>query len=70
MGLVQMKQEKVTMKRSFLRQCLALLVVAGSGLGMQFAQAADEAPDASCDVCWLPGGYPELHAGRLAGASR
>ncbi len=34
------------MKRSFLRQCLALLVVAGSGLGMQFAQAADEAPDA------------------------
>src|SRR5699024_8343650 len=21
------------------------------------------------DVCWLPGGYPELHAGRLAAAS-
>ena len=22
------------------------------------------------DLCWLPGGYPELHAGRIAGASR
>jgi cobyrinic acid a,c-diamide synthase len=22
-----------------------------------------------CDVCWLPGGYPELHAGRLAAAA-
>ena len=22
-----------------------------------------------CDLCWLPGGYPELHAGRLAGAA-
>ena len=22
----------------------------------------------SCDCCWLPGGYPELHAGALAGA--
>ena len=25
---------------------------------------------ASCDACWLPGGYPELHAGRLAAAGR
>ena len=25
---------------------------------------------ADCDVCWLPGGYPELHAGRLAAAAR
>ncbi len=33
-----------------------------------FSPLADEAPDASCDVCWLPGGYPELHAGRLAAA--
>lgn len=32
-----------------------------------FSPLADEAPDPSCDVCWLPGGYPELHAGRLAG---
>ncbi|MFK0687429.1 cobyrinate a,c-diamide synthase [Mesorhizobium sp. IMUNJ 23033] len=33
-----------------------------------FSPLAGEAPDASCDVCWLPGGYPELHAGRLADA--
>ncbi len=35
-----------------------------------FSPLADEAPDAGCDVCWLPGGYPELHAGRLAAAQR
>ena len=23
-----------------------------------------------CDACWLPGGYPELHAGELAGHAR
>ncbi|MGE3307768.1 MAG: cobyrinate a,c-diamide synthase, partial [Rhizobiaceae bacterium] len=34
-----------------------------------FSPLADEAPRADCDVCWLPGGYPELHAGRLAAAS-
>ena len=34
-----------------------------------FSPLADEAPRADCDVCWLPGGYPELHAGRLAGAT-
>jgi cobyrinic acid a,c-diamide synthase len=34
-----------------------------------FSPLADEAPDANCDVCWLPGGYPELHAGRLAAAA-
>lgn len=33
-----------------------------------FSPLAGEGPDASCDVCWLPGGYPELHAGRLAAA--
>ena len=33
-----------------------------------FSPLADEAPDRSCDVCWLPGGYPELHAGKLAAA--
>ncbi|MGO4834222.1 cobyrinate a,c-diamide synthase, partial [Rhizobiaceae sp. 2RAB30] len=33
-----------------------------------FSPLADQAPDQSCDVCWLPGGYPELHAGRLAAA--
>jgi cobyrinic acid a,c-diamide synthase len=31
-----------------------------------FSPLADQAPDARADVCWLPGGYPELHAGRLA----
>jgi cobyrinic acid a,c-diamide synthase len=33
-----------------------------------FSPLADEAPRADCDVCWLPGGYPELHAGKLAAA--
>jgi cobyrinic acid a,c-diamide synthase len=35
-----------------------------------FSPLADEAPDASADVCWLPGGYPELHAGRIAANAR
>ena len=35
-----------------------------------FSPLADEGPDASADVCWLPGGYPELHAGRLAANRR
>ena len=35
-----------------------------------FSPLADEAPPDECDVCWLPGGYPELHAGPLAGAAR
>ncbi|MBS3649257.1 cobyrinate a,c-diamide synthase [Pseudaminobacter sp. 19-2017] len=35
-----------------------------------FSPLADQAPDADCDVCWLPGGYPELHAGRLAACER
>lgn len=34
-----------------------------------FSPLADEAPDPTCDVCWLPGGYPELHAGELAAAA-
>jgi cobyrinic acid a,c-diamide synthase len=33
-----------------------------------FSPLANEAPRDDCDVCWLPGGYPELHAGRLASA--
>jgi cobyrinic acid a,c-diamide synthase len=33
-----------------------------------FSPLADEGPDRECDACWLPGGYPELHAHRLAGA--
>ncbi len=35
---------------------------------LPFSPLADEAPDPSADVCWLPGGYPELHAGTLAAA--
>ena len=35
-----------------------------------FSPLADEGPDASADACWLPGGYPELHAGRLAANRR
>jgi len=35
-----------------------------------FSPLADEAPDETCDACWLPGGYPELHAGKIAAASR
>ncbi|MEO8317025.1 MAG: cobyrinate a,c-diamide synthase [Bradyrhizobium sp.] len=37
---------------------------------LPFSPLADEAPDASADACWLPGGYPELHAGRLAASAR
>ncbi|MBY0362621.1 MAG: cobyrinate a,c-diamide synthase [Phreatobacter sp.] len=33
-----------------------------------FSPLADEAPPEDCDACWLPGGYPELHAPRLAAA--
>jgi len=35
-----------------------------------FSPLADEAPAADADAVWLPGGYPELHAGALAGAAR
>ena len=35
-----------------------------------FSPLANEAPPDGCDVCWLPGGYPELHAGALAAALR
>jgi cobyrinic acid a,c-diamide synthase len=35
-----------------------------------FSPLADEPPPANCDVCWLPGGYPELHAGALAAAQK
>jgi cobyrinic acid a,c-diamide synthase len=31
-----------------------------------FSPLADEAPDPSANAVYLPGGYPELHAGRLA----
>ncbi|HWL19518.1 MAG TPA: cobyrinate a,c-diamide synthase [Bradyrhizobium sp.] len=37
---------------------------------MPFSPLADEGPHANADVCWLPGGYPELHAGRIAANER
>lgn len=37
---------------------------------LPFSPLANEAPDPSADLVWLPGGYPELHAGRLASAGR
>ncbi|MBN9091039.1 MAG: cobyrinate a,c-diamide synthase [Reyranella sp.] len=37
---------------------------------LPFSPLADEAPGARADAVWLPGGYPELHAGTLAAASR
>jgi cobyrinic acid a,c-diamide synthase len=37
---------------------------------MPFSPLGDEAPDPGADLVWLPGGYPELHAGRIAGAAR
>lgn len=35
-----------------------------------FSPLADAAPAADCDAVYLPGGYPELHAGLLAGNAR
>ncbi|MCK1715376.1 MULTISPECIES: cobyrinate a,c-diamide synthase [unclassified Bradyrhizobium] len=35
-----------------------------------FSPLADETPDPNANVCWLPGGYPELHAGTLAANTR
>ena len=35
-----------------------------------FSPLADEAPSPHADAVYLPGGYPELHAGRIAAARR
>jgi cobyrinic acid a,c-diamide synthase len=37
---------------------------------LPFSPLRDEAPGADADAVWLPGGYPELHAGTLAAADR
>jgi cobyrinic acid a,c-diamide synthase len=42
---------------------------AGSEI-IPFSPLADEAPPERADSCWLPGGYPELHAAALAAAQR
>ncbi len=33
-----------------------------------FSPLANEGPDDNSGACWLPGGYPELHAGKLSAA--
>ena len=35
---------------------------------LPFSPLNNETPDETCDVCWLPGGYPELHAAQLSHA--
>jgi len=35
-----------------------------------FSPLADEPPDAAADAVYLPGGYPELHAAKLASSTR
>ncbi|MCE8508563.1 cobyrinate a,c-diamide synthase [Ruegeria pomeroyi] len=42
---------------------------AGGAEILPFSPLADEAPAPDADLVWLPGGYPELHAGRLAAAN-
>ena len=37
---------------------------------LPFSPLADEPPPERADSCWLPGGYPELHAETLAAARR
>jgi cobyrinic acid a,c-diamide synthase len=37
---------------------------------ISFSPLADEPPPDRADSCWLPGGYPELHADALAAARR
>ena len=36
---------------------------------LPFSPLSDEPPPGHADACWLPGGYPELHGARLAGAA-
>ena len=43
--------------------------IAGAEL-VPFSPLADEPPDPAADAVYLPGGYPELHAGRLAASRR
>jgi len=37
---------------------------------LPFSPLNDKAPAADCDAVYLPGGYPELHAGRLAAGDK
>ncbi len=40
------------------------------GAALFFFSPLDDEPLPACDAVWLPGGYPELHAATLAGATR
>ncbi len=51
---------------SFLYPHLLQLWRAAGAQILPFSPLADEAPPQDADLCWLPGGYPELHAGELA----
>ena len=53
---------------SFLYPHLALGWRAAGAEIRFFSPLAGEGPADDCDACWLPGGYPELYAGRLAGS--
>ncbi len=49
------------------------LINAWRGVGAEifrFSPLGDEPPPEHADSCWLPGGYPELHAHTLAAAHR
>ncbi len=49
------------------------LMSAWRGAGAEiipFSPLANESPPEHADSCWLPGGYPELHADKLAAADR
>ena len=35
---------------------------------LPFSPLANQAPDPTADLVWLPGGYPELHGGKIASA--
>ena len=35
---------------------------------LPFSPLANQAPDPAADLVWLPGGYPELHGGKIADA--
>jgi cobyrinic acid a,c-diamide synthase len=43
---------------------------AGGAEIIPFSPLADEGPPDRADCCWLPGGYPELHAEALAAARK
>ena len=47
---------------------LAAWRAAGAAV-VPFSPLADQPPPDQCDSCWLPGGYPELHAPRLTAAA-